>query len=126
MIILTVHLRKPDRKNKPPTLITDPHAWWDEVLGSVVWATASDVRLGLERWNDGTQVVFSGYRRGYDALAPMIIESECADIDGRPQPIKWVRREDEEVARAVLTDTQQSAFLKIPLDRWLERKPYRT
>ena len=114
LIGLTVHLRKPDRRNQPSPLATDPHGWWDEVLGTVVWATGSDVRLGLERMKDGTQVVFSGYRRGYDALRPMIIEPAVRDIDGRPQPTMWVRRSDEEVARVVLTDSHQVAFFKIP------------
>ena len=72
LIQLTVHLRKGDRKYKPPSLITDPHGWLEEILGTVVWATNSDVRLGLESRTDGTQVVLCGYRRGVSCVDSML------------------------------------------------------
>src|SRR5262249_32544510 len=37
-VILVVHLRKPDRKSRGPTLLQDPYGWTEEILGSVVWS----------------------------------------------------------------------------------------
>ena len=122
LLVQTVHLRKPFPKSNPPSLTVDPHAWWDEVLGSVVWATASDVRLGLDRLKEGNLRVFAGYRRGEDPLAPMIIAPAVTEVDGRIRPTMWARQSDAEVARAMLTPDQQVAFFKMPTERPLAWK----
>jgi hypothetical protein len=112
-IIFVVHLRKPDQKQKKPTLLEDPYAWTDEILGSVVWSASADVRLGLEAFGNDGYVVFAGFRRGDGEVGPMIIEPFIEMIDGEPRATKWALVDPAQTAASVLSPTQWQRFQRL-------------
>ena len=119
--LLTLHLRKPDRRATPPSLLEDPFAWTDEILGSRAWSTNADVRLGIDRLGqmpDDDRLVFSGFRRGEGALAPLILEPAIELLDGEPHVTNWQRCAPETVAATVLTDPQRGTWEKLPVGTW--------
>jgi hypothetical protein len=120
--LLTLHLRKVDRRALPARLLDDPYAWTDEIMGTRVWSTNADVRLGLEvldRKAHDARYVFAGYRRGYGILPPMILEQAVDLIDGEPRVTRWQRCDPQQAAPTVLTPTQFVAFQKLPVGEWL-------
>jgi hypothetical protein len=117
-VLVIVHLRKKDRKGQTPTLLEDPMAWTEEILGSIVWSASADVRLGLERVDDH-RVAFGGYRRGRGEFPPLILE---ARHDEHGNPLVWDRCADDAVALHMLTKEQRGYFARIPLDRDLTWK----
>ena len=118
-ILLSVHLRKRLRQAPPPPLADDPRGWCDEILGSVVWAASSDVRLGLEDAPASEHVVCAGYRRGEGLLHPLVIKSAVETIDGQSEWTHWRRCRGTEVAAAVLTPKQQEIFAELPEGKWM-------
>jgi hypothetical protein len=119
---LSLHLRKPDRRAPAPTLYADPYGWLQETLGSVVWATTADVRLGLEPFDDGFGggdeglMVFAGYSRGRGIVAPRIIQQRIVDTSGDPVPGCWELVPNPGVYIAqTLSPTQQDRFSILPI-----------
>jgi hypothetical protein len=116
--LISLHLRKRDRKAQLPTLLEDPMGWTEEILGSVVWSANADVRLGLERVGDD-RVAFGGYRRGRGPIEPLVLElrrNESGD------PLVWDRGGDDAVALHMLTNDQRSYFARIPIGQDLTWK----
>ena len=121
-IWFSLHLRKPDRRAPGPPLYSDPHGWLQDTLGSVVWATDADVRLGLEPFDDGLGgaeeglMVFAGYRRGDGVVAPRILQQRVVDSDGEPVPGCWELVPDPGMYIAqTLSETQRDRFSKLPI-----------
>lgn len=114
-ILLTLHLRKKDRKAKAPSLLDDPFDWTQEVLGSVVWSTSVDVRLGLERQADD-RVVLAGYRRGRGVVGPFLLQQR---LDESGEPVLWESADPVQVAGAVLSARLSQLYQAIPVGKWL-------
>lgn len=117
-VLATVHLRKKDRKGQPPTLLEDPMAWTEEILGSVIWAASADVRLGLERVEDD-RVAFGGYRRGSGVIVPLVLELRR---DAHGDPLAWDRGASDAVGMHMLTKEQRAYFSQIPVGQDLTWK----
>jgi hypothetical protein len=118
-IVLVVHLRKRDKQFRPPSLLEDPFAWTEEMLGSIVWSASADVRLGLERHEDEGLTVFGGFRRGYGEVAPMILQPHLND-EGEPLYFEPVAA--DVAASSVLSDSQTHALLRLPRGEWITFK----
>ena len=70
--LLTFNLRKRDRKNAHrPNLLSDPRSWLEEVSGTLDILNRSDVRLGLDTYEDEIRVL-NGIRRG-EEMQPLVI-----------------------------------------------------
>jgi hypothetical protein len=116
-IVYTVHLRKRDRRVPLPPLADDPQGWTEEILGSVVFSSSADVRLGMERTRDG--IVLAGYRRGLGTINPMSIRSRLGE-DG--EPALWEPRGPEGLFVQFLGQTLSSYLHQIPIGVPLKHK----
>jgi hypothetical protein len=112
---MVLHLRKRDRQAQGPKLIDDPHAWTEEVLGSVVWSASADVRIGLEAFGEDGRVLFNGYRRGDGELGPRILRHRMEVVDGEPRPVAFELAPSEEAARALLAPMIADKFTQLPI-----------
>ncbi len=70
-IINTFNLRKKDRRFGGPSLLVNPRQWLEEVSGSLDIQNRSDVRLGLDMYDDDVRVL-NGIRRG-EEMDPLLI-----------------------------------------------------
>jgi hypothetical protein len=121
-ILSTVHLRKRDRRARVPSLLEDPFGWVEEILGSVVWSASADVRLGLERTEEGL-VVLGGFRRGSGQIGPYIIEPQYEGTDESAEPAIWVRSSANGLALQALTKGQREYLGRMQVGvgyRWTE------
>jgi hypothetical protein len=117
-VLLTLHLRKRDRKAQLPTLLEDPMGWTEEILGTVIWSASADVRLGLERVDDD-RLAFGGYRRGRGPLDPLVLELRRNE---QGEPVVWDRDPSDAAALRMLTKEQREYFARIPRDQDLTWK----
>ena len=74
-ILCTFNLRKPDAKNpKKTNLLSDPRGWLQEVSGVNEVMTRSDIRLGIDFFDDDQTVrVINGIQRG-EPFNPLLIQ----------------------------------------------------
>ena len=79
-IWLTFNLRKRDRQNGRPELLSDPRGWLEEVCGTLDIHNRSDVRLGMDFYGDEARVV-NGVRRG-EEMDPLLIRPVGDPIAG--------------------------------------------
>jgi hypothetical protein len=82
----TFNMRKPDRKQGAvdgKTLLANPRRWLEEVAGSNDLMNRSDVRLGIDRYEDDVRIL-NGIRRG-EEMNPLFIRpigSTPEDLSG--------------------------------------------
>lgn len=74
-VLCTFNLRKPDTKNtKKANLLSDPRGWLREVSGANEIMTRSDIRLGIDFFDDEQTVrVINGVQRG-EPFNPLLIQ----------------------------------------------------
>jgi len=126
----SLHLRKIDRRALGPSLYEDPHGWLQDTLGSVVWGTDADVRLGLEPFDDGFGaeglMAFAGFRRGDGIIAPRIIQHRLVNsADGEPVTGCWELNPDPGLYIAqTLSEKQRDRFSSLPVGEPLTWKQF--
>lgn len=73
-VLCTFNLKKIDKKGAKPNLLADPRAWLDEVSGAKEIMSRSDIRLGIDFFDDAQIVrVINGVQRG-EPFAPLLIQ----------------------------------------------------
>jgi len=74
-MLCTFNLRKPDAKNpKKANLLSDPRGWLQEVSGVNEIMTRSDIRLGIDFFDDDQTIrVINGIQRG-EPFNPLLIQ----------------------------------------------------
>ena len=70
-ILMTFNLRKKDRLAGHPNLLIDPRGWLEEVCGALDIVNRSDMRLGMDFYNEDIRVI-NGIRRGED-MNPVLV-----------------------------------------------------
>jgi len=109
-ILMTFNLRKRDRRGAVPDLMSNPRDWLEEVCGSLDILNRSDVRLGMDFYNDDIRVI-NGIRRG-EEMEPILVKpvgdspDELAGFELSPA--------NEVDLISALTATQQSHWEKLP------------
>ena len=79
-ILLTFNLRKQDRQNGRPNLLTNARGWLEEVSGSLDILNRADVRLGIDFLDDDQEIrVINGVRRSEDFDPLLILPVEGAN-----------------------------------------------
>jgi hypothetical protein len=72
--LCTFNLKKSDKKVAKPNLLADPRGWLDEVSGAKEIMSRSDIRLGIDFFDDEQTVrVINGVQRG-EPLNPLLIQ----------------------------------------------------
>jgi hypothetical protein len=108
-ILSTYNLRKKDRTIRRPSLFVNPREWLDEVAGSSDIMNRSDVRLGLDFYEEEVRVL-NGIRRG-ESLEPILIEPIFhGEIRAGFQRVKM----DKIAASGLLTSKQKEHWNKLP------------
>lgn len=73
-VLCTFNLKKPDKKAAKPNLLADPRGWLDEVSGAKEIMSRSDIRLGIDFFDDEQIVrVINGIQRG-EPSEPLLIQ----------------------------------------------------
>jgi hypothetical protein len=116
-MLLTFNLRKRDKKAaSQPDLLASPRDWLEEVCGTLDILNRSDVRLGMDFYNDDIRVI-NGIRRGED-MHPILI---------RPVEIKDVGLAGFELCQAdkldislAMTPTQKKHWDKMPKEFYFD------
>lgn len=81
-VLNTHNLRKDARQGRQmPDLMLEPHAWLQEISGNMDLINRSDVRMGVNRYNDNV-IVVNGARRG-EEMHPMLL----SPIDDNPDEL---------------------------------------
>ena len=70
--LLTFNLRKRDRRASKPDLLQEPRDWLDEVAGSMDIMNRSDVRIGMDFYDEDIRII-NGVRRNED-FDPLLIK----------------------------------------------------
>ena len=85
-ILCTFNLRKPDQKSPQKVkLLNDPRGWLQEVSGVNEIMTRSDIRLGIDFFDDEQLIrVINGIRRG-EAFSPLVIQPAGEPLAGFEQ-----------------------------------------
>jgi hypothetical protein len=72
--LCTYNLKKSDKKAPKPNLLADPRRWLDEVSGAKEIMSRSDIRLGIDLFDDEQSVrVINGVQRG-EPFEPLLIQ----------------------------------------------------
>lgn len=72
--LCTYNLKKSDKKAPKPNLLADPRRWLDEVSGAKEIMSRSDIRLGIDLFDDEQIVrVINGVQRG-EPFEPLLIQ----------------------------------------------------
>lgn len=110
-VLNTHNLRKDSRQGRAlPDLMIEPHAWLQEVAGSLDLMNRSDVRLGVNRYKDNV-VVVNGARRGED-IHPMLL----SPIDDDPEELagfKSIVSDSRDISK-LLTEAQLKYWCELP------------
>ena len=109
-ILMTFNLRKRDRRAAPPDLMSNPRDWLEEVCGSLDILNRSDVRLGMDFYNDDIRVI-NGIRRG-EEMEPILVKP----VGDSPDKLAGFELSlaNEVDLKSALTATQQSHWEKLP------------
>ena len=111
-MILTFNLRKSDnRRQRKANLLEDARDWLSEVAGSNDIMNRSDVRLGMDFYDDDLRVV-NGVRRGEETMHPLIVRS-VGDSPDELAGFELVRPEEVDL-RCALTKTQREHWASLP------------
>jgi hypothetical protein len=115
--ILSLNLRKRDRKAGRAELATQPHEFLEETSGSLDLMNRVDVRLALDYFDfDGDVRVIGGAIRGAE-LKPMFIEPYRLDaLDGEDVALAGfvrVRPQDERLIK-VFTPAERDMWSRLP------------
>jgi hypothetical protein len=107
--LVTFNLRKRDRRAPKPNLLDAPRDWLDEVAGSIDIMNRSDVRLGIDVFDENIRVI-NGIRRG-EEFHPLIIEAV-----GPPEGLAGFERVEPDalVLRAAFTKRQRRHWYSLP------------
>jgi hypothetical protein len=74
-------MRKKDRRSQSsPSLLSDPRDWLEDVCGTLDIMNRSDVRLGMDSYDDEVRVI-NGVRRSED-MHPLLIRTVGHPPDG--------------------------------------------
>lgn len=110
-VLNTHNLRKDSRVGRVlPNLMLEPHAWLQEVAGSLDLMNRSDVRMGVSRHQDNV-IVVNGARRG-EEMHPMLL----SPIDDDPDELagfKSIISTKQDIGK-LLTDTQLRHWNELP------------
>ena len=109
-ILMTFNLRKADRRSPPPPLIEHPHGWLQEVCGTLDIHNRSDVRLGMDFYDEDVRVI-NGVRRG-EEMHPLLIRPVGDPAEGLAG-FELCPAGDLDLARA-LTARQQEHWQMLP------------
>jgi hypothetical protein len=72
--LCTFNLKKSDKKAPKPNLLAEPRHWLDEVSGAKEIMSRSDIRLGIDLYDDEQSVrVINGVQRG-EPFDPLLIQ----------------------------------------------------
>ncbi len=109
-ILMTFNLRKRDRRAAAPDLMSNPRDWLEEVCGSLDILNRSDVRLGMDFYNDDIRVI-NGIRRG-EEMEPILVKP----VGDSPDKLAGFELSlaNEVDLKSALTATQQSHWEKLP------------
>ncbi len=109
-ILMTFNLRKRDRRATAPDLMSNPRDWLEEVCGSLDILNRSDVRLGMDFYNDDIRVI-NGIRRG-EEMEPILVKP----VGDSPDKLAGFELSpaNEVDLKSALTATQQSHWEKLP------------
>ena len=111
MIWGTFNQRKKDQRAKAPNIITDTIGWLENCSGANEIQTRSDLRLGIDMWDEENNIrVIHGIRRG-EKMEP-IFNREVV-INGELSGFEEVTNLDLTV-KSVLTPTQLGHWKKLP------------
>jgi hypothetical protein len=107
--LVTFNLRKRDRRAPKPSLLDAPRDWLDEVAGSIDIMNRSDVRLGIDVFDENIRVI-NGIRRG-EELHPLMIQAV-----GDPDALAGFERVEPDalVLRAAFTKRQRHHWRSLP------------
>ena len=111
LMLTTFNLRKQDRRAGRPNLVFHPRAWLEEVCGSLDIMNRSDVRLGMDFFDENEEIrVINGVRRG-EEMEPLLIRpsgdpGKLAGFDLCPA--------NEMDQMCALTQKQQQHWEKLP------------
>lgn len=83
--LLTFNLRKRDRRTRRANLLQEPRDWLDEVAGSMDIMNRSDVRIGMDFYDEDIRII-NGVRRNED-FDPLLIKPV-----GEPKALAGFRR----------------------------------
>jgi AAA domain len=109
-VALTYNLRKKDRRLERPSLLTNPREWLDEIAGSSDIMNRSDVRLGMDFYEEDEVRVINGIWRG-ELMEPLLIEP----IFHGQNPAGFKRVEiDRIIATGLLTEKQRVHWNSLP------------
>lgn len=110
-VLNTHNLRKDSRQGRTlPNLMLEPHAWLQEVAGSLDLINRSDVRMGVDRHSDNV-IVVNGARRG-EEMHPMLL----APIDDDPEELAGFKSiiSTKHDIKKLLTETQLHYWNELP------------
>ena len=111
-IISAFNMRKKDRRGKAPNLLTNPRDWLEDNSGSNDIQSRSDVRLGIDMYDESKGIrVINGIRRG-EEMKPMFIRPHILD-DGNLAGFEQATDIDLSI-RDALTDTQFKHWTNLP------------
>ena len=107
--LLTFNLRKRDRRTRKADLLQEPRDWLDEVAGSIDIMNRSDVRIGMDFYDEDIRII-NGVRRNED-FDPLLIKPI-----GEPEALAGFRRvegDELNLARG-LTPQQCKHWVALP------------
>jgi len=107
--LLTFNLRKRDRRTRKADLLQEPRDWLDEVAGAMDIMNRSDVRIGMDFYDEDIRII-NGVRRNED-FDPLLIKPI-----GKPDALAGFRRvkpRELNILRA-LTKRQREQLAVLP------------